>query len=97
MVRIWTETTRLEWIQRRDAYRAAKKLAPLTTLCHSGSNDYEAALSAEQRCLQERLDNHSTKTVAWEVSRYPQGSFIYPFTAYVNYLSAMFGSWRNMQ
>lgn len=73
MKRTWTETTRLEWIRRRDVYRKRKQFPPLEQLRISNDpNDrdaYEGALSAERRCLSDRLDAHSTKSIAWPVSR----------------------------
>jgi hypothetical protein len=73
MKRTWTETTRLEWTRRRDTYRERKQLPPLEQLRTSDDpkdrKAYEGALSAERRCLSDRLDAHSTKAVAWPVSR----------------------------
>jgi hypothetical protein len=72
MTRTWTETKRLEWIQRRDTYREAKNLPPLDTLRNSSKHEdllaYQASLSAERARLRDRLDHTSTKTFAWHVS-----------------------------
>jgi hypothetical protein len=79
MERTWTDTTRLEWIKRRDIYRKQKDLPPLESLRTSDNpvdrKSYETALSLERRSLIDRLDAYSTKTASWPVSQRP----FYPY------------------
>ncbi|KIM72152.1 hypothetical protein PILCRDRAFT_745776 [Piloderma croceum F 1598] len=83
MKRAWTETTQLEWTRRRDAFRERKQLPPLEELRTSDDpkdrKAYEGALSAERRCLSDRLDAHSTKAVAWPLEKPPICGYPAPF------------------
>lgn len=72
MIRPWTGATKLEWIQRRDAYRKSKSLPALASIRNSSDGDdqvaYKSALDAERGCLLDRMDASTTKNECWPVS-----------------------------